>query len=62
MDRADQLGTREDQLVEAGALGDAAAVEERPHRPVEEDRGAGEPLMEGASGGAGREIHRWRLG
>jgi hypothetical protein len=44
MRRADQLRTRSGQFVEAGALGHPAAVHERAHAAVCEQRASGQPF------------------
>ena len=43
VDRRDELRPGQDQFVEAGALRDAARVEERAHRAVEQQRPAPQP-------------------
>ena len=46
MDRADQLGSREDQLVERGTLRDPAREQQRAHRAVGQQRPLGQAIAE----------------
>ena len=50
VDRADEVRPGRRELVEAGPLGDAAAVQQRAHRPVGEERPRGEPRAEPGAG------------
>jgi hypothetical protein len=60
VDRADQLGAGGDQLVEHGALGDAAGEQERAHGPVGQQRAGREPFVEsGARVHLARSLAEW---
>ena len=60
VDRRDELGPGQDELVQAGALRDAARVEQRAHGAVEQERPAPQPDPEAFA--LGQDARRGRLG